>query len=109
MTSHVGILQNPILQTVRLKTLCLIVVLFGCLLRFFEIFQNSFIFYDEGMYLQHNFELLQKIQQFPPKDIHEFFVIVHILFITALTTAKWLWFFISSIRVFSPCGKNHAF
>lgn len=83
-----------------LKTVCLIVILFGCLLRFFEITQNSFIFYDEGMYLNHNRELLWKIEQFPAKDGAEFFAIFKVLFLTALATAKWLWFFISNLRVF---------
>jgi|CXWL01.1.fsa_nt_gi hypothetical protein len=83
-----------------LRAICLVLIVFGCLLRFFEITHNSFIFYDEGMYLNHNLDLLRKIQQFPPKDGHEFFAIVHILFLSALATAKWLWFFISNIRVF---------
>ncbi len=83
-----------------LKIICLIVIAFGCLLRLFEITQNSFIFYDEGMYLNHNRDLLLKIQQSPPRNLHEFFIIIKILFLTALATAKWLWFFVSSIRVF---------
>ena len=92
--------DTEIISYSTLKIICLIVIVFGCLLRFFEITHNSFIFYDEGMYLNHNRELLFKIQQFPPKDAHEFLAIVHILFLTALATAKWLWFFISNIRVF---------
>ena len=83
-----------------LRAVCLVLIVFGCLLRFFEITHNSFIFYDEGMYLNHNLDLLHKIQQFPPKDSHEFLAIIRILFLTALATAKWLWFFISNIRVF---------
>lgn len=83
-----------------LKIICLLAIVLGCLLRFFEIAQNSFIFYDEGMYLSHNRELLLKIDQFPAKDTNEFIAILRILFLTALATAKWLWFFVSNLRVF---------
>lgn len=92
-----------------LKTLCLIAIVFGCLLRFFEITQNSFIFYDEGMYLNHNRELLLKIEQFPAKDGAEFLAILKILFLTALATAKWLWFFISNLRVFADGAEMFYF
>ncbi len=100
MKTHVTSLEHPIKSFDRLKLICLGIIFFGCLLRFFEIFQNSFIFYDEGMYLQHNAALLEKIQEFPPKDTNELFAILRILFLSALTTAKWLWFFISNLRVF---------
>lgn len=83
-----------------INVVCLIAIVLGCLLRVFEITQNSFIFYDEGMYLNHNRNILLKIEQFPAKDANEFFAILKVLFLTALATAKWLWFFISNLRVF---------
>lgn len=91
---------SQVISPKALNIICLMLIFFGILLRFFEITHNSFIFYDEGMYLNHNRELLVKIQEFPPKDLGELGAILKILFYTALATAKWLWFFISNLRVF---------
>lgn len=98
--TNVSARNNKLVSFGFFRNVCWMAIIFGCLLRFFEITQNSFIFYDEGMYLNHNADLLHKIEQFPPKDGHEFFAIIRILFLTALATAKWLWFFISNLRVF---------
>jgi len=91
----------PVLTPWIFTILCGAVILFGIGLRFIHIAQNDFIFYDEGMYLEHNRELLDKIAAFPPKDFAEFLAIQKILFYTALMTAKWLWFYISNLRVFA--------
>jgi len=90
----------PVLSSRALNILCLMIIVFGILLRFFEITHNNFIFYDEGMYLNHNRELLAKIKEFPPKDLNELLAIFKIIFYSALATAKWLWFFISNLRIF---------
>jgi 4-amino-4-deoxy-L-arabinose transferase-like glycosyltransferase len=82
------------------KAACWALILLGVFLRFYHITQNDFVFYDEGMYLEHNRDLLNKIKQYPAKNFTDSFAIIKILFNSALMTAKWLWFFISNLRVF---------
>ena len=84
-------MNGTMTKTQKLLFVILIAAVFaGIALRFHNITRNDFIFYDEGMYLNHNRELLDKIAQYPPKDLAEFFAIIKILFTTALATAKWL-------------------
>jgi len=75
-------------------------VLAGLWLRFHHISDNQFLFYDEGMYLGYNRAFLDMVAANPPHDLHEFGIILGLMFKTALTTAKALWFFLLNFRVF---------
>ncbi len=77
-----------------------LVVLIGLFVRFYHIGENQFLFYDEGMYLGYNRAFLDLVANNPPHDIHEWGIILSLMFKTALTTAKALWFFILNLRVF---------
>ncbi len=72
----------------------------GFVLRFWNITNNQFLFYDEGMYLGYNRKFLDLVALNLPKDIHELFIILGVMFKTALGTAKALWFFLLNLRVF---------
>jgi hypothetical protein len=75
-------------------------LLLGVLFRLWQITAPQFLFYDEGMYLGYNRQILNLISANPPKDLPEFFVILGVLVKIALGTAKALWFFLLNLRVF---------
>jgi len=81
-------------------TLISTVIFTGLFFRFYHISDNQFLFYDEGMYLGYNRAFLNLVANNPAHDINEFGIILGIMFKTALTTAKALWFFILNLRVF---------
>jgi len=72
----------------------------GLTLRFYHICKNQFLFYDEGMYLGYNRAFLNLVANNPAHNLSEFGIIIGIMFKTALSTAKALWFFILNLRVF---------
>ena len=74
--------------------------LVGLFLRFFHITRNEFFFYDEGLYLGLNRELLRLINLSPAKDFSEFLSQLYLCFRLALGEGKALWFFLSHLRVF---------
>ena len=78
--------------------LALLVAIFS---RFWHIMNNQFLFYDEGMYLGYNRKFLDLVATNPPKDIHELFIILGLMFKASLSTAKSLWFFLLNLRVFN--------
>ena len=82
------------------KTILFMLFIAGVLLRLYHITANEFLFYDEGMYLGYNRAFLDLVAANPPKNINEFSIILGLMFTTALTTAKALWFFILNLRVF---------
>ncbi len=82
---------------------------FGLLLRLWNITDNQFLFYDEGMYLGYNRNFLDLVAANPPKDINEFLTILGLMFKQALGTAKALWFFVLNLRVFFSNPQNWAF
>ncbi len=69
-------------------------------MRFYHITTQDFLFYDEGMYLAYNRSFLNLVEHNPPKNISEFLIILKLIFNTALTTPKALWFFLVNMRVF---------
>jgi len=73
---------------------------FGLLLRLWRITANQFLFYDEGMYLGNNRNFLNLVAANPPKDFNELFIILNLMFHSALGTPKALWFFLLNLRVF---------
>lgn len=70
------------------------------IVRFYRITSNDFVFYDEGMYLGYNRAFLELVAANPPKNLQEYFIITGLIFKTALTTAKALWFYLLNLRVF---------
>src|SRR3989338_6960800 len=82
------------------KIILFMLFIAGVLLRLYHITANEFLFYDEGMYLGYNRAFLDLVAANPPKNINEFSIILGLMFTTALTTAKALWFFILNLRVF---------
>ena len=76
------------------------IILTGIFLRFYHISDDQFLFYDEGMYLGHNREFLNVVANNPPHNLNELGIILSLMFKTALTTAKALWFFVLNLRVF---------
>jgi hypothetical protein len=88
----------------RYKPLLLIfiglIILAGLIVRLYHISDNQFLFYDEGMYLGYNQAFLNLVANNPAHNFNEFLIILSLMFKTALTTAKALWFFILNLRVF---------
>ncbi len=72
----------------------------GIVLRFHHIGTAQFLFYDEGMYLGYNRAFLNLVANNPPHHFQELAIILSLMLKTALSTAKALWFFILSLRVF---------
>ena len=83
-----------------LTVLAGLTVFAGLFFRLYHISDNQFLFYDEGMYLGYNRAFLNLVANNPAHDINEFLIILSLMFKTALTTAKALWFFILNLRVF---------
>jgi len=77
-----------------------LIVFIGLVIRLYRISDNQFLFYDEGMYLGYNRAFLNLVANNPAHSLSEFGVILSLMFKTALTTAKALWFFILNLRVF---------
>jgi hypothetical protein len=77
-----------------------LIIFLGLLMRLYHINDNQFLFYDEGMYLGYNRAFVNLVANNPAHDLNEFGIILSVMFKTALTTAKALWFFILNLRVF---------
>jgi hypothetical protein len=77
-----------------------LIIFAGLIIRLYHISDNQFLFYDEGMYLGYNRAFLNLVANNPAHDLNEFGIILSLMFKTALTTAKALWFFILNLRVF---------
>jgi hypothetical protein len=77
-----------------------LIIFTGLLIRLYHISDNQFLFYDEGMYLGYNRAFINLVANNPAHDLNEFGIILALMFKTALTTAKALWFFILNLRVF---------
>jgi len=83
-----------------IPTIIGLIICIGLFLRLTHITDNQFLFYDEGMYLGYNRAFLDLVANNPAHNIGEWGVILSLMFKTALTTAKALWFFILNLRVF---------
>jgi len=77
-----------------------LIILAGLILRLYHISDNQFLFYDEGMYLGYNRAFLNLVANNPAHDLNELGIILSLIFKTALSMPKALWFFILSLRVF---------
>jgi len=77
-----------------------LIILLGLLIRLYHISDNQFLFYDEGMYLGYNRAFLNLVANNPAHDLNELGIILSLIFKTALSMPKALWFFLLSLRVF---------
>lgn len=69
-------------------------------MRFIGICGNRFIYFDEGMWLNHNRPLVDLISRAAPLSVLEIFKALRLFFLFSLETAKPVWSFISSLRIF---------
>ena len=92
------------MRSEQLKTIslwiCLLLVGVGIGLRFVHITQNSFVYYDEGLYLDSNRQFLRIVEQQLPFDSPDIFNFFKTSMLLALNTGKVLWFFLSDLRIF---------
>ncbi len=80
--------------------LLLCVGIFGLCARFYHITDNQFIYYDEGLYLEHGIDFLLFMEKNPAKNASDFLRYLNIATHLALADAKFLWFFLASLRAF---------
>ena len=57
----------------KIASLIAVLIVAALFLRLDHITDNQFLFYDEGMYLGYNRNILNLIASNPPKDLSEFF------------------------------------
>jgi len=77
-----------------------LIILTGLFFRLYNIFDNQFLFYDEGMYIGYNRTFLNLVANNPAHNFSELMVILSLILKSALNTPKALWFFILNLRVF---------
>lgn len=75
-------------------------VLFGVIFRAWNIAQNDFVFYDEGLYLNHNRRIGQILTVFFPKNFSQFLNALYAYIRSCLASGKSLWFAIADSRIF---------
>ena len=78
----------------------ILIVGLGVFGRFYRITENQFVYYDEGLYLNHNVNFLYYLKSHPPDSFGKFFKYIEICLHMALADGKFLWFFLSSLRGF---------
>ncbi|MFP4473172.1 MAG: phospholipid carrier-dependent glycosyltransferase [Candidatus Omnitrophota bacterium] len=83
-----------------LVAFCLLLVSVGVLLRFWQITQNSFVFYDEAFYLHHNRQLGEMIREHVPLSGEDLWRAVKVYLRTSLASGKSLWFMLIDLRIF---------
>ncbi len=84
-------------------------VALGVFFRFYNITANTFVYYDEGLYLSENLQFVTLIERFPPRNFPEFLNILKVSLGRALATGKAIWFFLSDLRGFGLGAKAYYF
>ena len=85
----------------RRRILVVILVVLACMgtyLRFIRITENTFFYYDEGLYLNHNIKFLRAVHQSPPQNFTQLKRFIELAFHLALREPKSLWFFLCYLR-----------
>lgn len=77
-----------------------LIIFLGLVFRLYHINENQFLFYDEGLYIGYNRAFLNLVANNPAHNLNELGIILSLIFKTALSMPKALWFFILSLRVF---------
>jgi len=80
--------------------LLIAIALFGIFLRFYNICDEFFVYYDEGLYLRHNISYLYHLEKKPPDSFLKITKAIEIMIHIALKDAKFIWFFIANLRSF---------
>ena len=78
----------------------LILVGLGILMRFYQITQDEFYLYDEGLYLNYNHLLLKIWNLHPPQELEEWKQALLVWFRFSLASGKALWFLLVDARIF---------
>ena len=86
--------------------LFIVFILAGIFCRFYRITENTFVFYDEGMWLAQG-KFLQQILAHSPHV--PFTALVKQIFKMSLHTGKALWAFIANLRVLFMASDGYAF
>lgn len=85
------------------------IILLGCLMRFVGIQENRFVYFDEGMWLNHNRGFVDMVKANPPQNLTEVGKALFFFFRVSIETAKPLWSFISSLRYFFTGAEGWYF
>ncbi len=88
---------------------CLIVIVLGIGFRFYRITDNTFVFYDEGMWLLQNQSFVRHIEQSAGEGLSKIGSLLNISFHLSLQTGKALWAFISQSRGFFVGEQGYYF
>lgn len=73
----------------------------GLVLRFYNITQSDFIFYDEGLYLNHNRAIGELLAAHYPANLQDFGRAFYAYLAHSLASGKGLWFILSDLRLFA--------
>ena len=84
-------------------------ILLGCLIRFVGIQENRFVYFDEGMWLNHNRGFVEMVKAHPPQNLADVGKALFFFFRVSIETAKPLWSFISSLRYFFTGSEGWYF
>ncbi len=76
-----------------------LLILFGIFCRFYQINRNTFMHYDEGLYLNHNRPLHEIMIHHPPQNMSEGFRLFHAWMKSSLTMTKVLWVMVLDMRL----------
>jgi len=95
-------MQGELSQNIKkvLPTVTILLIFIGLFLRFMNIKQDHFIFYDEGYYLNYNLTIVDTINNHPLKNFYDFRQALYALLRFSLNTGKTLWFLIVDSRAF---------
>lgn len=85
------------------------IVLLGCLIRFVGIQENRFVYFDEGMWLNHNRGFVEMVKAHPPQSLTDVGQVLFFFFRVSIETAKPLWSYLSSLRYFFTGSEGWYF
>lgn len=91
--------QSPRLRQFACLLLLVLCVL-GCFWRFNDIKQVQFVYYDEGLYLDHTRMFVDLFEKSPPKNLSDKWNALKLLTRIALSSNKALWYLMVGLRVF---------
>ena len=77
-----------------------VIISTGILMRFYNIAESDFVFFDEGYYLNHNRLFAQKITDNFPTNLYDMFRAIYVFIRFSLASGKALWFMIVDSRIF---------
>jgi hypothetical protein len=101
--------MNVFTQQRIFLTVAFLVILAGVFFRFYQINTNTFIYYDEGMWLNQNRDFIDYMSQKSRADCSSIPQLVNVTFHLSLQTAKSLWAFIAAMRGLVSESTDWAF